>query len=468
MHRYNAASRLQGIAAHLAFQLSLYKCPNRTHVFSEKEAELRKRLFWSVFCIDRYISIRLGNPSILSLEDVDVCYPQSENHLLSDATGIGTYPLDATLTSANVESVHDERLDLVDFLARQAEIRGSIMKLRNKTAVNRGHQDDYQALKVETEHAKWWTTVDEHFSCHGHAQSIAKLHQVTLIVLRFETILALHRSILGDPKHDTVFNAALQRCVTASRLIINTLHKALRGFGAFDGSPVQHGYESTPLLWPSFTWAVWMSAFIVIFAATEDQLSHKIAFGLADRSIEVLQHIALRGTSWPESCIVAIKNLTARLRRSRDQSTSAARSETIERGQLQTTEVLAIDQIPRSAEGHLHPPSGSRIASQSQPVRDPAHNLAALQRLSKNYSNPRYVSISDSYGMGHFDSAPYRVAHQDVGVVANNYLNGAGDFLGIAQQSSDIPRPHEDISQLFSGEDMAWCMSGDFGLDAGL
>ena len=79
-----------------------------------------------------------------------------------------------------------------------------------------------------------------------------------------------------------------------------------------------------------------------------------------------------------------------------------------------------------------------------------------------------YASIPDLSGMDHFDSVPYRVVHQDVGVVASNYLNGAGDFLGIAQQSSDIPRPHEDISQLFSGEDMAWCMSGDFGLDAGL
>lgn len=80
MNRYNAASRLQGIAAHLTFQLRLNKCPALTRPRSDKEAELRKRLFWSVFCIDRYISIRLGNPSTISSGDIDVCYPQSEHH----------------------------------------------------------------------------------------------------------------------------------------------------------------------------------------------------------------------------------------------------------------------------------------------------------------------------------------------------------------------------------------------------
>lgn len=96
MHRYNAASRLQGIAAHLAFQLQLYKCPARTRPPTDKEAELRKRLFWSVFCIDRYISIRLGNPSVISSDDIDVCYPQSERH--------GHVNVDRTGKSLNLSS----------------------------------------------------------------------------------------------------------------------------------------------------------------------------------------------------------------------------------------------------------------------------------------------------------------------------------------------------------------------------
>jgi hypothetical protein len=80
MHRYNAASRLEGLAVRLAFQLGLHRCPNRTTATPEKEVELRKRLFWSVYCIDRYICIRLGTPLGIRSDEMDVCFPHDERH----------------------------------------------------------------------------------------------------------------------------------------------------------------------------------------------------------------------------------------------------------------------------------------------------------------------------------------------------------------------------------------------------
>ena len=58
---------------------------------------------WSIFCIDRYVCIRLGIPLGIRFDDVDVCYPHSEKH------GI-TKP----------DEERDSRLDLLDFLARHA------------------------------------------------------------------------------------------------------------------------------------------------------------------------------------------------------------------------------------------------------------------------------------------------------------------------------------------------------------
>ncbi|KAH6625552.1 fungal-specific transcription factor domain-containing protein [Boeremia exigua] len=443
MNRYNAASRLQGISAHLTFQLHLYKCPGRTCPPTDKEAELRKRLFWSVFCIDRYISIRLGNPSVISSEDIDVCYPQSERH-----------------NQGHIDvAVHDDRLDLIDFLARHADIRGSIMKIRNKTTLTSDIQDDDQALLVETEHAKWWTTVDEHLSDYKTAQSIAKPHQVTLIVLRFETILALHRSILGNPKHDTVFNAALQRCITASRSIINTLHKALKGFGAFDGSPGQHGYESSPLLWPSFTWAIWMSTFVVIFAASEKHLSHKIAFGLAERSIEVLQYLALRGTSWPESCIVGIRNLVARLKRAREGITGAPRSEILDTNRPGRSEGPSQSMNPRRGRAVDSGSTADNRLSNSVQLGTTEQCRPAPQSSNQRPPGTFDLSSMDQYTalQGHVDP--------DAFLTTNNYIVSSGDFLGIAQQSSDVPRPNEDITQMFNKDDLSWWMGPDYGLD---
>lgn len=354
-------------------------------------------------------------------------------------------------------SDRDNRLDLIEFLARHANIRGSIMQIRNKTTASSEKQDDSQLLLVEMEHAKWWTTVDEHLSDHELVQSISKPHQVTLIILRFETVLALHRSILGNPKHDAMFNVALQRCVTASRSIINTLHKALKGFGAFDGSPGQHGYESTPLLWPSFTWAIWMSTFIVIFAATENQLARKFAIGLADRSVEVLRHIALRGTQWPESCIVAIKNLVARLRRPMDKN-----SEVIQARDAESTGDPNCTQAQVAMQGG-HPtiyPLDSNHDRQGQrsllsaPISGPGSNSSVAYG---------FVHAPSTFNLGSSDR--YNPFH-DAGtkgsnIGPSNYLNGSGDFLGLAQQSSDVPRAYDDIMQLFNGEDLSWWISAD-------
>jgi hypothetical protein len=80
MHRYNAASRLEGLAVRIAFQLDLHRCPVQAQPKANKEIELRKRLFWSIFCVDRYICIRLGNPLGMRSSDVDVCYPHTERH----------------------------------------------------------------------------------------------------------------------------------------------------------------------------------------------------------------------------------------------------------------------------------------------------------------------------------------------------------------------------------------------------
>jgi hypothetical protein len=93
MHRYNAASRLEGLAIRMAFQLSLHRCPLQLSVPS-KEAELRKRLFWSVICIDRYICIRLGTPLGIRSDEANVCYPHTERHHQQEPGEAGVYARD--------------------------------------------------------------------------------------------------------------------------------------------------------------------------------------------------------------------------------------------------------------------------------------------------------------------------------------------------------------------------------------
>lgn len=93
MLRYNASSRLEGLAVRMAYQLGLHRCPFRYQAFSVEEARLRQRLFWSIYCIDRYISQSLGLPLGIADDDADVCFPGIESHYRQDTVSFGKYHL---------------------------------------------------------------------------------------------------------------------------------------------------------------------------------------------------------------------------------------------------------------------------------------------------------------------------------------------------------------------------------------
>jgi len=339
------------------------------------------------------------------------------------------------------------------------------MENRNRSLLREDYNEADQVLEVDADHTKWWNTVDEYLSNdEGTRNSIMKAHQVTLIVSRFESVLALHRSVLATSKKNSAYNAALQRCISASRSIINTLHKALRGFGAFDGSPGQRGYDRTPLVWPSFTWAVWMSTFIIVFAATEGQVSRENALRLADRSTEILRHLALRGTNWPEACIIAIQNLVARLREASTRSSTVAPGVTSgPREPSASSAVIGHQQHVRHNDSTNLRHMGLRRSGTATPGTA-AVMPAARSSGSNNHS--LYPPMSYTGGIDAFNmsgAAMQNTTILDTMNPASAYLAGAGNFLGIAQQSSDNPIPNDEIMHLFNGEDMAHWLGADVG-----
>jgi hypothetical protein len=335
------------------------------------------------------------------------------------------------------------------------------MENRNKSTMRDDYNEADKVMEVEAEHTRWWNTVDEYLSDDEATRSIIKAHQVTLLVLRFESVLALHRSVLATSKKNSAYNAALQRCISASRSIINTLHKAIKGFGAFDGSPGQRGYESTPLVWPSFTWAVWMSVFIVVFAATEGQFSRDTALRLTDRSIQILQHLALRGTNWPEACIVAVQNLATRLRDGSSRSSTAGPGPSS--GSKNASASSARDSITRGYRDQVHyrsfeqgrsgqtTPRGGAMVPPGLPQNLLSHPSFTAQNITNSIDS---YSIPDAFATSN---------GSEVVNSAGAYLGGAGTFLGIAQQSSDNPIPNDEIMHLFNGEDMGFWLGENAG-----
>ncbi|KAI4718735.1 hypothetical protein E4T48_04999 [Aureobasidium sp. EXF-10727] len=138
MLRLNGASRLGGMIVRMAFQLGLHRCPTRYAGFNLEQAGLRRRLFWTIYCIDRYLCQSLGLPLTIRDDDVDVCYFDEEKHTANNSH----------------RPVMDDRLRTLNFLTKHASIKGQIVELRNKSIHQRTANRDLATL-IQARIGKW-------------------------------------------------------------------------------------------------------------------------------------------------------------------------------------------------------------------------------------------------------------------------------------------------------------------------
>ncbi|KAL4912368.1 fungal-specific transcription factor domain-containing protein [Aspergillus aurantiobrunneus] len=285
--RLNAASQVGGVIIRTAFHLGLHRCPVRFS-FSHPEIVTRRRLFWSIYCLERYLSQALGIPLGIQDDDIDVCYPNAEIH----------GPVD-----------EDHRLRLLGHLAKFAHVRGCIIELRNKSINHR--EDSIDATQVlHGELTKWWNEVYDDVYPIQHDNtfntsltSIDPFHRLLLIVLRHEAIISMNRPLLAAEESSPEYRTALQICIESSRSLLTTLRQYL-----FDTPD-----STVPLVWPSFTWAVWMSCLILIYAAWEGEFPTSSASRYAKIGLSILQNLSRRGNTWPQTCIEAIRDLDSAL-----------------------------------------------------------------------------------------------------------------------------------------------------------
>lgn len=67
------ASTIGGVLTKLMYHAGLHRCPYRYPQLSNEDRELRKRIFWSAYAMDRYLSQSLGIPVSLLDPEIDVC-----------------------------------------------------------------------------------------------------------------------------------------------------------------------------------------------------------------------------------------------------------------------------------------------------------------------------------------------------------------------------------------------------------
>lgn len=209
---------------------------------------------------------------------------------------------------------------------------------------------------------------------------------------------------------------------------------------------------------------------------------------LADRSVDILKHLSLRGTNWPEACIVAIQNLAGRL------NSRSTRSSTAEPGQhIQTTSFIGPSKLRSSVStGNpgVHAPCPLRT-EQRHPQREKRHPLDQTEVTHQNgdtssratsmlpplsmanptpFSRPAHsLNVSTDLDGFVFPASTVQLSETTVNqTLASAHLAGTGDFLGIAQQLSDNPIPNSEIMHLFNGDDFDFGMNVEFGLHSTL
>lgn len=256
----NAASRLGGLIVRMAFHLGLHRCPTRYPFFTGEEASRRRRVFWCLYCCERFLSQSLGLPLDIRDDDLDVCYPGEEQHGIAPA-----------------EDENDKRLQLLTYMAKHARIRGLILELRNKS-INVRQDTAERAIAVQTELAKWSNeiqdTVEESELTDGlvdeSGPGISPSHRLVLLLSKYESTISLNRPMMASDPSSPLWLSAMQACISAAKSICITMKR----YSAHNRTPADQTRRTlaAPMLWPAFIWATWVSAFVLAYAAFQQQM----------------------------------------------------------------------------------------------------------------------------------------------------------------------------------------------------
>ncbi|CVK94059.1 related to transcription activator protein acu-15 [Fusarium mangiferae] len=378
----NAASRLGGLIVRTAFHMGLHRCPARYPFFTDKEVSVRRRVFWCIYILERLLCQSLGLPLDIRDDDLDVCYPGEERHTITN------------------REENPERLQLLTFVAKHARIRGLILELRNKSMLQRQDTADRAAF-VQAELAKWFNEIqdaveeDDLADASSTTPAISEHHKVMLLVLKHESAICLNRPGLASEHPSSSYSSAFQACISAAKSILIILKKHRnRHQLSVDSTSAK---SQTPLLWPSFTWSIWISAFVLIHAAFEKQVHLGSAMRHVAAAKDILGHLAARDTSWPEYCLGAIDELTSTV-----QELSQERPTMIE---------SPVDAIITTRS--FSPSVGSQVRSgeNTTPIRLPrtqhAQSQSAETRDSPN-SIPQNISSNTQAFQGLSSTQPFR------------------------------------------------------------
>lgn len=262
---FRTASSLGGLVQRLITHAGLHRCPFRYINFDDEDRHLRKRVFWSSYALERFLSQSLGLPLTMSDADIDVCVPTADEvHNTSN-------PLGRPGHASTGPSSHSQNLSQFQYMETSAHsplpretvlanyieycrLVGRALELYHKSIHVRSVRQA-QALYLRSDIDRWFNNLPqdlqvETFGKESQQPSKSNLSRFAMFftVLYQQIIILVHRPSLSLPRNLPEFQYGLQIALGAARSTLSAVE--------------QH----THLIWPGCLSSVWMSGLIIAFA----------------------------------------------------------------------------------------------------------------------------------------------------------------------------------------------------------
>ncbi|KAJ5929080.1 hypothetical protein N7454_006928 [Penicillium verhagenii] len=280
------ASTFGGCVLRSMLHAGLHRCPFRYSQLSSHDRQLRKRIFWCAYAIDRYLSQALGLP--LGIQDSDVDEPEyvfcecgsSCSGFCSIVSFFGSPAQNSLPDDRKKESVIASYVD-------SGTLTGRALELFHKSILVRSvHRSS--VLFLVTDVHKWWNSLPLELQGKGsgHSKELEAAEGTDgpfdfgpfFTVLYQHLILIIHRPSLSLDPYTAEFCSGLQTCIGAARGILAALKTQLDSRQA--------------LFWPGFLSAAWMSGLVLAFACQLKQYVLEKGLHEIDCCLEFLRRMS--------------------------------------------------------------------------------------------------------------------------------------------------------------------------------
>lgn len=299
------ASTVAGIIIKLIYHAGLHRCPLRYAQLSLEECEIRKRIFWSAYALDRHCNLSLGDPNVIQDDDIDVCLSGPELHKAGAREMIPNPDSDIAMqmppprddprvaqSNNDGPEAREKRLREAALTAyvQWGRLTGQIIEVFHKS-INHRFPKHEQILRLTSDIETWWNDLpgflsgenDQsgmHNTAHGSSENNSgnRIHTSStngptsastgadssslgppqqhlasfFKILYHRLLLLVNRPRLSLDQSTPEFQHGLQVCIRASRGIVAGLKAHKR-----------HGQS---MFLPGLLSAAWMSGLIIAFA----------------------------------------------------------------------------------------------------------------------------------------------------------------------------------------------------------